>query len=64
MTKITKSQRDHILSYIDRYTDYDFLTVQIAANGDVTALKDADKTHNAPETVRYLVGDASDLAAR
>lgn len=58
---ITQAQRDKILRYIDRNTDYDIRTVRIAANGDVTALKDADKTFNAPETERYLVGRVGDF---
>lgn len=62
MTKtITRAQRDKVLRYIDRNTDYDIRTVRIAKNGDVTALKDADKTCNAPETTRYLVGRVGDF---
>lgn len=59
--KITQAQRDKVLRYIDRNTDYDIRTVRISANGNVTALKDADKTFNAPETTRYLVGNVSDF---
>lgn len=60
MTSITRSQRAAIKRHLDA-TDYDVGTIRIDAAGNVTALKDADKTYNGPETMRYLVGHADDI---
>lgn len=60
MTRTAKTDRAAIVAYIAAHTVYDPTTVRI--EGDVvTAIKDADKTFNAPETVRESIGFVEDL---
>lgn len=62
MTRTTKTDRAAIVAYIASHTDYDPTTVRI--EGDVvTAIKDADKTFNAPETTRESLGFVEDVLA-
>lgn len=62
MNKITKTERAAIVTYVAAHTDYDASTIRI--HGDVvTAIKDANKTFNAPETVRENLGFVADMLA-
>lgn len=61
---MTKSNRAKIIAYLAN-TVYDTSTVRAsAATGMVTAIKDADKTFSAPETVRHNVGWLAELLTK
>lgn len=59
--KITKAVRAGIVTLIDKSSDYSTEGVRIARNGDVTAVKDADKTFRGHGSMRYFVGHAERL---
>lgn len=61
MTKITTAIRATIRSIIADSTEYDANTMRIGRDGEVTALKDADKTFAGNSGQRYLVGHVSDM---
>jgi hypothetical protein len=63
MSKITKAQRAIIKTWIADETKYDAATVQITADGYVTAMLDADKTFNGPHTIRLLAGNVESMLA-
>ena len=58
---MTRTKRAAIVEMIDAATSYDAATVQIHADGKISAIKDADKTFNGPHTDRLLVGWVSDF---
>ncbi len=60
---ITKADRDAIIDYVTNHTQYDERTVRISKDGDVSAVLDADKTFNGPETVRVLLGRVDEYLA-
>jgi len=59
---MTKTTRAAIIAMIDANTDYDVDTIKFHRDGSITALKDANKTFNGPETDRLLVCFVSDFA--
>lgn len=63
MTIITKTSRALIIKVIERSREYDASTVRISRNGEVSALKDADKTFAGNDSTRYFVGYVSDMVA-
>lgn len=60
-TSICRKNLTLLLRYIETETSYDAASVEIDSNGWVTALRDPDKTYQAPETMRILVGPVADL---
>lgn len=60
---MTKTQRAAIIAKIDAHTDYDANTVIIHRDGTISAILDANKTFNGPETTRILVGHVDDFTA-
>ena len=62
MTKITTSVRSSVRQALT-HNDYDVSTMRISRDGLVSALRDADKTFNAPETARIYIGDVSQVLA-
>jgi hypothetical protein len=63
MTKITKARRNAARTILANSCQYDAATMIITRDGMVTAIKDADKTYNAPETTRHTVGWLDDMVA-
>ena len=67
MTAITLGDRALIVRYIDRATRYDPSTVIVhrAGNlaGTVSAILDANKTFNGPETDRHYLGHTENVLA-
>jgi len=61
MTAITKARRAAARTILTNSREYDASTMIIHRDGLVTALKDADKTYNAPETMRYAVAHIDDM---
>jgi len=61
MTKITTARRAAVRTILANSSEYDASTMVITREGMVTALKDADKTYNAPETIRYNVAHIDDM---
>ena len=61
MTTITKARRAAAKTVLANSSQYDANTMIITRDGVVTALKDADKTYNAPETMRYAVAHIDDM---
>lgn len=53
--------RKQIKAIIDCTTDFDVETIIFHRDGSISAIKDADKTFNAPETERLLVGYVNDF---
>ena len=53
--------RKEIIAKIDAETDFDASTVKFHRDGTISAILDADKTFNAPETERLLVGWVKDF---
>ncbi len=62
MKPLTKAMRAHIVARIAEDSPYDASTVRIHQDGTISAILDADKTYNAPETTRALVGRVEDFA--
>ena len=58
---MTKTQRATIRAHLAASREYDADTMRISATGEVTALKDADKTYAGNDSTRYLVGYAADM---
>jgi hypothetical protein len=61
MTKITTARRAAARTVLANSSQYDAETMVITREGMVTAIKDADKTYNAPETIRYDVAHIDDM---
>lgn len=61
MLKITKTRREAARTVLANSREYDADTMIISRDGMVTALKDADKTYNGPETIRYNVAHIDDM---
>ncbi len=61
MTTITKARRAAARSILTNSREYDASTMVITRDGVVTALKDANKTYSAPETIRYAVAHIDDM---
>lgn len=51
-----------IIALIDAETDFDADTIEFAEDGTISGIKDADKTFDAPETDRLLIGNVSAFA--
>ena len=62
-TAITKARREATRTILANGNQYDAASMIIRRDGSVTALKDADKTFNAPETTRYLVAHIDDMVS-
>ncbi len=60
MTKISKTARASIVNWVAESREYDAATVQITHDGNVTAKKDQNKTHQF-DGARYLVARVSDM---
>ena len=52
---MTRAQRAAIIATIEANTDYDIKTVVFHRDGGISAILDADKTFNGPETVRKFI---------
>ena len=61
MTAITKARRVAAFTILDNSNEFNPETMVIHRDGYVSAIKDADKTFNGPETVRYVVGHINDM---
>ena len=61
MTKITNARRAAARTALANSSQYDAGTMVISRDGMVTAIKDADKTCNGPETIRYNVAHIDDM---
>lgn len=61
MTKITTARREAARTILANSNTYDADTMVITRGGMITALKDADKTGNGPETIRYYVAHIDDV---
>ena len=59
MTKITAATRAALKQVLTDSHEYDASTMRITADGVVTARKDADKTANPYDMLRYDVGHVS-----
>ena len=59
---MTKNDRTAIIALIDANTQFEAASVCFHRDGTISALRDADKTFNAPETVRCQVGHLDDFA--
>lgn len=60
---VTKTVRTSIIKIVARSREYDARTIRISRNGEVSALKDADKTFAGNDPMRYLVGHVSEMIA-
>lgn len=64
MTKFNisnQTSRAAIVAMIDAETDYDRETIRFHRDGTISAIKDANKTFNGPETIRQLVAFREDF---
>ena len=61
---MTKTQRATIRAHLAASREYDAATMRISATGEVTALKDADKTYAGNDSTRYFVGYSEELLTR
>lgn len=59
--KMTANVRNALRAVLANSREYDPATMQVDRAGQVTARKDADKTFAGNDTVRYLVGLASEM---
>jgi len=50
-----------ILEFIDQTTDYDVDTVEMDAQGELSAILDADKTFSGPHDMRLALGHIDDI---
>ena len=62
MNITSREGRRTVIAMIDEHTDYDATTVRFHRDGTISAVKDADKTFNAPETMRLLVCHVGEFA--
>ena len=58
---VTPSVRRRIKAYLAAETDYDPSTLRISSDNTMSAILDADRTYNAPETVRHLIGTVGQI---
>jgi hypothetical protein len=61
MTHITNARRATVRAVLANSSQYDATTMVIRRDGIVTAIKDADKTFNGTETIRYNVAHIDDI---
>jgi len=61
MEKISTNIRFTVRSILADSREYDASTMRITRTGEVTALKDADKTFAGNDKTRYVVGHMADM---
>ena len=59
--KVTATVRNAVRAILDASSCFDAGTMVIGRDGLVSALKDANKTFNGPETMRWMVGYVADM---
>ena len=60
-TAVTHAIRRRIKAYLATHTHWDTATLRINAANEASAILDADKTFNGPETVRCYIGTVGQL---
>ena len=58
---MTRKHKQAIKTWIAKNTMFDADTIRFHDDGTISAIMDADKTFNAPETVRLTVGFVDDF---